>query len=411
MNRRTFLRGAGVCLALPAFESLRAAPAKAPARIVAINIPLGFHSPNFFPTGTGRDYALSAYLEPAASLREHFTVISGTSHPGVDGGHSAEKSFLTAAPHPGSRSFKNTLSLDQLVASRFGQETRHASLTLGDHSLSWSANGVSIPAENSPAKTFAKLFLKGSEKEVQQQKQRLAEGRSILDTVLAEARTMEGQVSARDREKLDQYLTAVRETEAGLLKADHWIDTPKPTIPEKSPGDIPSADVAGVLRAHFQVIVLALRSDSTRVVTVGGNGGSQVPPLKGVTMGYHGLSHHGMNPDMIRQLEVIDRATLAAWAEFLTALRATPDGDGTLLDHTQVLLGSNLGNASGHLTTNLPIVLAGGSFQHGQHIAFDTKHNHPLADLYVSMLQELGLEEERFASGTKPLPGLEWKTA
>ncbi len=407
MQRRLFLRQAGVCLALPAFESLRAAPSRPPSRFVAINIPLGFYGPNFFPTGTGTNYQTSPYLEPADELRKSFTVVSGTSHPDVDGGHAAEKSFLTAAPHPGSRSFQNTLSLDQWIADRLGKETRHSSLTLGEHSLSWSSNGVSIPAESSPAKTFARLFLKGTASEIGQQKQRLAEGRSILDTVLEEARSMENRVSAMDRVKLDQYLTAVRETEAGLLKADRWIDTPKPAVATPPPAEIPSADVAGILRAHFQVLVLALRSDSTRVAALGGNGGSQVPPLKGVTMGYHGLSHHGKNPEMIHQLEIIDRATLAAWLEFLTALRDTPEEDGSLLDHTQVLLGSNLGNASGHITTNLPIILAGGPFRHGQHLAFGEKQNHPLGNLFVSILQGLGFEEERFASGTKALPGLE----
>src|SRR5688572_11515141 len=218
ISRRTFLRGAGVCLALPFLEAMSplravAASAAVPRRFVGINIPLGFIPENFFPQGGGAGYALSPYLQPAEALRKDFTVLSGVSHPSVDGGHSAEKSFLTAAPHPGSRSFKNTISLDQFIAHRIGEKTRYASLTLGDHSLSWSANGVAVPAIQAPAKAFARLFLSGTAKEIATQQRDLQEGRSIMDTVLDDARAMERTVSSADREKLDQFFTAVRETE------------------------------------------------------------------------------------------------------------------------------------------------------------------------------------------------------
>jgi hypothetical protein len=123
-------------------------------------------------------------------------------------------------------------------------------------------------------------------------------------------------------------------------------------------------------------------------------------------MGYHGLTHHGKNPEMIRQLEVIERGTIAAWIAFLESLRDTPDGEGSLLDHTQVLMGSNLGNASGHITTNLPVILAGGGFKHGQHLVFDGKNNHPLATLFVSVMQEMEIESGEFASGKGTMRGL-----
>ena len=409
IHRRNFLRGSGVALMLPLLEANGQTdrPVATPKRMVAINCPLGFYGPNFFPADTGRDYALSDYLKPAAALRNDFTVISGTSHPDVDGGHSAEKSFLTAAPHPGSRSFKNTISLDQYVAKRLGNSTRFASLTIGDHGMSWSANGVAIPQEHSPAAVFAKLFLSGSPKEVADQKIHLRDGRSVLDVVLEDANSMAAKAGKVDREKLDQYFTAVRETEKNLIKAEKWHGTPKPKVDQAQPGKFSSEDIVGRLQAHFEVIRLALMTDSTRVIALGGNGGSQVLPIKGVSLGYHELTHHGKNPEMIQQLELIDRETMKAWAGFLTSLKETPEGEGHLLGNTQVLLGSNLGNASGHLTTNLPVVLAGGDFKHGQHLAFDKINNAPLPNLFLSMLQGLGMEVDKFASSTGTLRGLE----
>jgi len=406
--RRVFLRGAGALLALPALEAF-GAPRVAPKRMVAINIPLGFYPQNFFPEQAGRDYALSPYLKIAEALRGDFTVVSGASHPEVDGGHDAEKTFLTAAPHPGARSFHNTISMDQLVAKQIGARTRHASMSLGSHSLAWSANGVNIPATVSPMDAYAKLFVQGSVKDMAAQKQSLEDGRSIMDAVFDDAKAMESKVGAVDREKLDQYFTAVRETEQRLAKAGSWVETPKPVVKEPSPPKLNYMDVTGHLRGHFQVIRLALATDSCRVFTFGGDSGSPVVPLKGVDQSYHGLSHHGKNPAMIAQLEIIDRDTILAWVEFLTALKATPEGDTNLLENTQVLLGSNLGNANGHTTVNLPIVLAGGPWKHGQHLAFDQAKNYPLARLFVSMMQGLGLEVGSFASGAGTLQGLEPK--
>jgi hypothetical protein len=286
--RRSFLRGTGVSLALPLLEAMLPARIRAagtaavasPRRFVAINIPLGFLPENFFPREVGATYGLSSYLQPGEALRNDFTVFSGISHPGVDGGHSAEKSFLTAAPHPGSRSFRNTISLDQFIASRLGDKTRYSSLTLGDHSLSWSANGVSVPVEKSPAQAFAKLFLSGTAKEIEGQRRELEEGRSIMDTVLADAKSLERSVSAPDRQKLDQYFTAVRETEQRLVKAEAWSTTPKPTVAAKPPGKIDGTDLVGMFRAQFDVIRLALETDSTRVVALGERGTDWCHPSK-----------------------------------------------------------------------------------------------------------------------------------
>jgi len=416
LSRRTFLRGAGVCLALPLLEAMLpariraagSATTTAPKRIVAINVPLGFIPEKFFPTETGASYALSEYLQPAEPLRNDFTLFSGTSHPGVDGGHSAEKSFLTAAPSPGARTFRNTISLDQFIARQIGDATRFSSLSIGE-SLSWSANGVSIPSEHSPARTFARLFLAGTPKEVSAQERDLEDGRSIMDTVLEDAHAMERSVSSADRTKLDQFFTAVRETEQRLVKAQAWSKTPKPKVDAPQPGPLNDTDLAGTYRAQFDVIRLAFETDATRVIAFGAYGYGLVPKIQGVELGYHGLTHHGKNPDMMRQLELIDRATLSAFFEFLTKMKASQDGDGSLLDHTQVLLGSNLGNANAHSTTNLPVILAGGGYRHGQHLAFDAKDNYPLPNLFVSMLQRMGIEAEKFATSTGTMKGLEMR--
>ncbi len=412
LSRRTFLRGAGVCLALPLLEAMLPTRARAtttttsPRRIVAINVPLGFIPENFFPTETGANYALSEYLKPAEALRNDFTLFSGTSHPGVDGGHSAEKSFLTCAPSPGARTFRNSISLDQFIAQKVGDETRFASLSVGE-SLSWSANGVSVPSEHSPARTFARLFLAGTDKEIAEQKRELEDGRSIMDTVLDDARAMQGSVSAADRSKLDQYFTAVRETEQRLAKAQLWSQTPKPKVTAKQPGPLNDADLVGTLRSHFDVIRLALETDSSRVIALGCANYGIVPKIPGVEMGYHGLTHHGRNPDMMRQLELIDRATLAAFFDFLTGLKVSHDGTGSLLDQTQVFLGSSLGNANAHTTTNLPVILAGGGYRHGQHLAFDATDNYPLPNLFVTMMQRMGIVADKFASSTGTMKGLE----
>lgn len=411
LSRRTFLHGMGVSMALPFLEAMHSgralgAPTAVPKRFVAINIPLSFIPENFFPSQAGADYALSPYLKIGEALKNDFSVISGTSHPGVDGGHSAEKSFLTGAPSPGSRSFKNTISFDQYLAERVGESTRFASLTLGENTLSWSANGVAIPPETSPRRLYSKLFLSGSAKEVAAAENGLKDGRSIMDAVLAEAREMERSVSAADREKLDQYFTAVRATEQRLEKMQKWNQTPKPRVQQTPPGEIPAADLVGTLRAYFEVIRLALETDTTRVLALGGTGYGVVPKIQGVQLGYHGLSHHGKNPEMLAQLELIERATLGAFFEFLANLKSVSEGPGTLLSNTQIFLGSNLGNASGHITTNLPVVLAGGGYKHGRHLAFDPKNNYPLSNMFVSIAHQMGLETNAFAKSTGPMAGL-----
>ncbi|HEY2413332.1 MAG TPA: DUF1552 domain-containing protein [Pirellulaceae bacterium] len=414
LPRRHFLRSAGVSLALPFLPSLtrrgQATQPKVKRRFVAINLGLGFLSSNFTPAIAGKDYEPTQYLRHLDDFRSHFTVISGTSHPNVDGGHHAERSFLTAAPHPGSPSFKNTISVDQLAAETLGLETRFASLALttGGLGLSWSRSGVEIPAISRPSVAFSRMFLEGDADEKAATRKWLAQGRSILDLTSDSARTVATKLSPRDRDKLDQYLTAVREAEIRLHKAEDWENRPKPKPPGPLPTDIENlADLVGRTRLLYDTIYLALASDSTRVITVCQPQFNGAPPIDGVTEGYHNLSHHGQDPGKLAQLTLIEIEQIKMFRDFMARLNAADDDGSSLLGHTSILLGSNLGNASSHSNENLPIILAGGGFKHGQHMAFSQLKNAPLPNLFVSILQRLGIESDRFASSTGTLTGLE----
>ena len=411
-------------LALPLLEAMlpgrvaRAAASLAmPAasqrqRMVAICTTLGLHGPNLFPEQPGRDYKPSPYLEPLQSLRNDFTVCSGLSHPDVDGGHSAESSFLTAAPHPGRNSFRNSISLDQFAAEQIGSETRFASLALntsgGSGSLSWTQNGVNVPGDGSPSKVFARLFLVGSAKEVAEQVHKLKEGQSVMDTVNADARRMSRDLGNADRNKLDEYFTSVRDLEQRLVKAEAWSKKPKPTVDVKPPTDITNrADIIGLTKLMYDLMHLAIQTDSTRIFTLRIEGTGLVPPLPGVSLAHHELSHHGKDPMKLEQLKIVETAEMAALGEFLTKLKSTSEQGSNLLDKTMVVYGSNLGNASSHDNRNMPTIFAGGGFRHGHHLAFDQQKNAPLCNLYVSMLQRMGIETDAFASGKTTLKGLE----
>ena len=418
IHRRHFLRASGVSVALPFLASLsppaRGAEKQVKPRFVAINLGLGFLEGNFTPATAGRDYEPTKYLRLIDEFRSQYTVISGTSHPNVDGGHHAERAFLTAAPHPGSPSFKNSVSVDQVAAESIGLQTRFASvvLTTGNLGLSWSRSGVEIPAISRPSVVFARMFLEGDAQEKAATRKWLEQGRSILDLTLDSAKSVEHKLAARDREKLDQYLTAVRDAEVRLHKAEEWENKPKPKPTAPPPTDIENlADLVGRMRLLYDMMHLALASDSTRIITLCQPQFNAAPPIEGVSEGYHNLSHHGQDPGKIAQLALIEIEQMKAFRDFLAKLHAADDGGGTLLDRTTVLLGSNLGNSSSHSNENLPIILAGGGFRHGQHLAFNSTKNTPLANLLVSVLQRLDIETDRFASSTGTMTGLELASA
>lgn len=412
-NRRTFLRATGVALALPWLEAHARGEAAAapPRRMVCICAPLGLHAPNLFPTAVGKDYGLTPYLEPLTELRNDVTVISGLMHPGVESSHDSIFSFLTAAPHPERRAgFKNSVSLDQLAAEHIGDETRFRSLSLSSEgfSLSWTRSGAIVPSDTSPARVFARLFLDGKPEEVRQQALQLPDGRSILDAVGHQARTMQNGLGSGDREKLDEYFTSVRELEQRLAKNEMWSTRPKPKVEAAQPRDVAnSADLVGRTRLLFDLTHLALQTDSTRLITIMLLGTSSVPPIPGVSDGHHNLSHHGQDEAKLAQLKIVELEKMNMLAELLTRLKATEETDSNLLDRTMVLFGSNLGNASSHSCKNLPILLAGGGFRHGQHLAFDADNPPPLSNLYVTMLQRLGIDADTFGTSTGTLAGME----
>lgn len=417
IHRRTFLRGAGVALGLPLLEAmapgLRAAEEAADVkrRMVCINTPLGLHPPNFFPETAGRDYELSRYLEVIREFRDDFTVISGLAHPDVGNSHDSNQSFLTAAPHPEQRAgFRNSISVDQFAAEHLLGETRFPSLSLTceGQTLSWTRSGAPVPADSWPSSVFARLFLEGRPDEVAAEARRLQDGQSIIDAVRDQARRMEAMLGRGDREKLDEYFTSIRELEQRLTLADAWSRRPKPHVDVDPPQNITnSTDLIGKTRVWFDLVHLALQTDSTRLITLQLLGTSGVPPINGVRQGHHDLSHHGQDPEKIAQLTTLETEVMKTVRTFLSQLRETQEEDSTLLDRTTVFFSSNLGNAATHSTRNMPVILAGGGFRHGQHLAFDSTNPPPLCNLFVSMLQRMGMEAERFGSSTGTLSGLE----
>ena len=411
LTRRSFLRATGVAMALPALEAHGATAAKPPRRMVCINTPLGLHPAAFFPEKAGKDYPLSPYLEILKDLRNDFTVISGLTHPDIGPSHDSNFSFLTGAPHPEQRAgFRNSISVDQVAAEQLRGETRYASLPLSceGFTLSWTRSGAMVPAESWPAAVFAKLFIEGRPDEVEAQKRRLQDGQSILDAVGEQAKKLQLNLGAADRDKLDEYFTSVRELEQALAQSEEWAKKPKPKVSAKPPQNVANpTDLIAKTKVWFDLIHLALQTDSTRLVTLQLLGTSGVPPIPGVSLGHHDLSHHGKDPTKIAQLRKLETEKMKTLRDFLTKLKETKEDGATLLDRTTVFFSSNLGDASTHAVKNMPVILAGGGFKHGNHLAFDPKNPPPLCNLFVSMLQRLGLEVDRFASGKGTLTGLE----
>ncbi len=416
LNRRTLLRGAGVSLALPWLTAMRPAFAgteesTAPRRFVAMTLGLGLLGDNLNPEQAGRNYEPSLYLKSLQDLKDRFTVISGSSHPGVTGGHRAEASILTANPVGSSGKAKNTISLDQYMAKYLGNATRFPSLVLsssGSNSPCYTENGSMIPALDSPSRLFTQLFVDDTPKEQQRQAERVRQGRSIMDLVGEDAKRLSKQLGTGDKDRLDAYFTSVRDLEQRMAASEEWARRPKPKVDVPKPVDIGNSnDFVGRQRLMSDMIRLALETDSTRFITyhLGGSGG--VVPLPGVDEGYHSLSHHGLAEEKLEQLALVEAAIIESWGQFLRELMINDEQGSSVLDNTSILLTSNLGNASNHDNRNMPVLLAGGHFKHGQHLAFDRKNNYPLPNLFVNLLQHVGLETDQFATSTGTVTGLE----
>jgi hypothetical protein len=417
LDRRTFLRGLGVGLSLPLLDAMTpafaASNATPPKRFVAMCAGLGYHAPFLFPTKAGKDYGSTPYLDAIREHRQEFSVISGLSHPEQNGnnGHASSITWLTSAKHPGLAGFKNTISIDQLIARKIGLKTRFPYLALGNSgtSLSWTASGVPLPGGSSPAKLFKQLFVEGTEAEKGAQMRKLRRGRSILDTVLGEAESLHKTLGRNDRDKLGEYLTSVRDLEVQLQQSEGWVNRPKPVVNAKVPQDVTDrGDIVGKLKLMYDLIALAIQTDSTRTITYSIAGMNAPPTIPGVSTDWHQLSHHGRDEAKISELKLIELAEFKAFNGFLSKLKSKRENGVSLLDNTQVLFGSNLGNASNHSWRNLPIILAGGGFRHGQHIAHDEKDNTHFANLFVQMAQQMGVEISNFGSSdSEKITGLE----
>ena len=416
LTRRRFLRGAGIAVALPFLESVRPASAKetespTPRRMLLISNNLGVVPKHFFPETPGRDYELSPYLQDLAEFRNDFTVISGLSHPDVDGGHSTENCFLTAARGPTKSGFRNTISLDQFAAEQQGPVTRFPTLNLGvninkaNRSLSWTRDGVLLPAEDSASAVFRRMFVQGDPLAVKRQLYKLDERASILDTLLDDTRQFRRALGHDDQSRLDQYLTSVREIEQRLDVTGQWELRPKPITNEQPPPNIrDQKQFFEKFDLMLSIARLAFETDSTRIVTLMVDAFA-TPPFKlhfdqNTTDGYHNLSHHGQSESKVQQLMDADHQQMMLLQKLFSRLSEVHEGGDRLLDRTMILFGSNMGDSNTHDNTNLPILLAGGSLRHGQHMAFHRDQNQPLSNLYVTMLQHFHVETESFGSST-----------
>ncbi len=407
LSRRALLRGAGVTIALPLLDAMQPAFANepdssSPRRMVAIETNMGILPQYFFPDKAGTDYAPSPYLERLAGLQNQMTIFSGVSLPGVTGAHAAERCFLTGTPHPERGGFRNGVSLDQFAAEQIGNQTRYPSLVLAmsneNPTLSFTRSGAPIPAEKSPRNLFQRLFIQGRPEEIEARVQSLRQGRSTLDFVAAQSRRLKRSLSAADQQRMEQYLTAVRDLEQRLHSAQQWEYRPKPKVQANLPED--NKDPRQFVersRMMFDVIKLALQTDSSRIVS-----------LFIDTTVIHNITHHGNRPEVLQELRGHEERQFDALNEFLSTLQETKEEDASLLDRSMVLYGTCMGSANSHSNVNLPVLLAGGGFKHGQHLVFDTENNYPLSNLYVSMLQRLGIAVDEFSTGKGTMRGLEF---
>jgi hypothetical protein len=420
IGRRAFLQAAGISIALPALESvpqrLLAAgePKQPPRRMVCVGNEFGMYPGAFWPQSYGTDYELSTLLEPLAPHRDQLTLFSHLDH-GLKGGHFAVHTFLTGVKAAEAKATpEGGISLDQRAAEFVGSQTRFPSLTIGSEDglhggcqMSWTRSGTRIPPVPGPRELFRMLFVDDDATAKQQTADRIALQGSILDAVLGDAKSLGRRLNKTDSGKLDEYLSSIRDVESKLDLDQQWQKIPKPKTDLQEPEN---QGLAQDLPAIYDLVALALQTDSTRVATLE-IGGSFAASDLGIRQGYHSLSHHGQvqsSIDLLVQIELYQMQQFARFLEKLKSIRE-PATDETLLDSTMVLLGSGMGNANSHINTDLPIILAGGGFRHGEHKEFPSEQRKrvPLCNLYVSMLQRFGVETDRFSTSTGTLTGLE----
>jgi hypothetical protein len=402
LNRRQFLQGTGVALTLPSFESFAAVTAtadKPPRRILAIGNHLGFHPPAFFPETAGADYASSATLKNIEKHRKNFTVFSNLDHD-THGGHSGVNAFLTGIRKEESGGFpEKNVSLDQVAAEHSGSAARFPSITagLGDGTdMCWTRTGVRIPPVNNPARLFQALFVQGSQAERDLERQRLGHRGSVLDALRESAKSLQGDLNHSDRDKLDQYLTSVRDVERRLQMSKEWLDKAKPNPSIKAITDEDRLDIEE-LPLFFDLLTLALQTDSTRVATFEIPLGFTTSDLDNVDVGYHGLSHHSKGENKLEQLKVVEDYIFTQVNRLFDGLQQAQ-----IFDNTLVVMGSGMSDASRHSNRDLPVLLAGGGLKHQGHVVCpaDNHKRVPLSNLWLSSLQWFGVEQESFGKSS-----------
>lgn len=417
-RRRFVLQSVTGSLLIPSFASLAAGSERSasslasghsaagqPRRFVAVGNLLGFQQKQFFPTAAGKDYEDTTLLNPLKSQREKFTVYRGLDH-GLRGGHFAVHTFLSGVLHHESKNrHDGNVTLDQYLADSIGGDTRFPSLTVGSEGgihggcqLSWTRSGVRVPPITGPAELFDKLFVGDT---AAQQKRKLRDTQlqaSILDSVTAEAGDLSKRINSEDRNKLDEYFSSIRDVEKKLQTRKTWTNKPKPDAPFEKPANTNTVDDLPML---YELVALALQTDSTRVATLE-IGGSFLPQNLGINKSYHSMSHHGNDEEVIANLITLETYQVEQFSKFISRISEMKSDEGSVLDSTAVLFGSGMGNGSAHTNTDLPIILAGGGYESGEFKKVESKgiQKTPLSNLFVDIAQRSGIETDSFGTST-----------
>ncbi len=418
MNRRFFLQSLGASLALPGLPSLMAktvggnsavqaakGAGMGARRFVAVGNLLGFQTKQLFPTTVGKSYEKTALLEPIWDNRSQMTILRGLDH-GVKGGHFAVHSFLSGVLNSEAQNRADgNVTIDQFLADAVGFETRFPSLTVGSEGgihggcqIAWTKSGVRVPPVTNPAELFDKLFTSDTK---ERQARRVQENKvqaSILDSVLDEANRLSKQVNYEDKSKLDEYLTSVRDVEKRLELRERWTTQPKPKAPFDKPANHNAVEDLPLL---YELIALALQTDSTRIATLE-IGGDFMPQHLGIKKDWHGLSHHGNDPESLASLITLEKYQIEHFGKFITRLSKINDGERSLLDSTTAIFGSGMGDGNSHKNSDLPVILAGGGYKHGEfrQVANQGINKVPLCNLFVDIAQKMGVETDSFGSST-----------
>lgn len=426
IDRRRFVKATGISMALPPMLSLNHAlraeePADDPRshqsdarmKMVCIGNSFGMYPDAFFPKKSGRDYQLPGLLKPLEQHCDDFTIFSNLDH-GVKGGHHAVHSFLSGVKTEDAKSMpEGNISLDQRVAEFVGSSSRFPTLTVGSETglhggcqMCWTRTGSRVPPITSPKQLFQKLFQNSSPEFQAREKQLVRLRGSILDAVQGQAQSLQKHLDGRDKAKLDEYFTSIRDVEKKLQQDENWISVPKPNVDFAQPKQ---QGIVKDLPVLYDLLVLALQTNSTRVATLEIASHNFDTGFLGLSSGYHKLSHHGKNPKNIKDLMTIENYQMQQLSRFIDKLKVVSanDEDGPLFDRTMVLFGSGMGNGNAHTNSNLPILLAGAGFRHGEHKVYSKTRRIPLSNLFLSMLQRFGVETDSFSHSTGTLRDLE----